>query len=116
VQYEAHEKFTPIKMFQDHVQKNDREHTEFRAEQKKDRDDNEQHASTRSKTLFQKIDDTRKEVVGELGKKHEENTDRLNELEKTVAALDKATELQNQTLASMNSNLITILKEMPRRS
>jgi hypothetical protein len=90
----------------------------IRSELKKDRDDNEQHASTRSSHIYDKIDETRKEIdasvagmarEGEISRKHLH--DRINPLVENTA------EIKGQMAAFQASfdNFTKIIVEIARK-
>ena len=106
---ELHKVFAAKDEFDRHVATNHREHDTIRAEQKKDRDDNQLHVSARQKTLFDEIKSTRASMESKLDQKHAENSTRLNHVEKSIGGLEATTKGQNDQLTRMENTM----RDMP---
>lgn len=107
---ELHKVFAAKESFDRHVAENQRQHQQFEADLKTDRKNNEVHISTRQKTLFDEVKSTRESLEQKLDQKHQENSRRLNEVEKSIGGLEATTEMQNQQLAGIQSDIKLLLQ------
>jgi DNA anti-recombination protein RmuC len=91
--------------FDRHVQENAQQHEALRGKLDQDRQQSNEHISQRQKTIFDAINSMRSTFEKKMDDKHEQNSGRLNHLERLVGGLEKSTELQNQLLARMEIKL-----------
>lgn len=98
----------------------------FEAASKAEFEEQKRHCTKRHSELFTAIEQMEDIMSASLDKKiekldskldvkHSENTVRLNGFGSAIGGLEKETNLQNQQLAAMNSDIKAILGRMPRR-
>lgn len=64
--------------------------------------------------MFSKLGGVERGSAGKLSEEITKVHNRINDLDKSVGGLEATTELQNQTLSSINSDVKRILERMPR--
>lgn len=102
---ELQKKFADKHDFDQHVAENNRQHTALAEKLEQDRRASEIHISQRQKTIFDALNSLRTSFDTKMDEKHEQNSGRLNHLDRLVGKLESATDLQNQQLARMETKL-----------